>query len=293
MLLTQLEYFVAVAREQHFGRAAAACFVSPSALSESLHKLETELGTPLVRRGRAFEGLTPEGELALVWARKVLASDRSLRDDLAAARGHLSSTVRLGVIPAAVSRAAEIVARLTTHHPLVRVTLRTGLTTEEIVRGIRDYELDAGLIHPAVDDASDLAVSPLYEDRMMVVGVDALITSDRMTMTGAELVGLPSCVLGPQMRARQALDHGLSMESLTLVPRVESDSVEALFAVATTGAAVAVVPESSVDPSHLSPRLRAVPLAEPEVTLSIALGFLADEPRPPVTTAIVAVLIDD
>jgi DNA-binding transcriptional LysR family regulator len=95
---------------------------------------------------------------------------------------------------------------------------------------------------------------------------------------------------GAQMRARHALDHGLGNEGLTLVPRVESDSVEALFAVAATGAAVAVVPESSVDPGHLSPRLRAVPLVEPEVTLSIALALLGDEPRPSLSAAIWDVL---
>jgi hypothetical protein len=58
--VAQLEYFVAVEREQLFGRAAAAFFVSGSALSESIRKLETELGVPLVRLGRAFQGLTPE-----------------------------------------------------------------------------------------------------------------------------------------------------------------------------------------------------------------------------------------
>src|SRR6478735_3425407 len=118
MQLTQLEYFVAVAREQHFGRAAASCFVSPSALSEAIRKLEIELGVPLVRRGRVFEGLTPEGGRALVWARRALAADRALRDELAAAQEKLSSEVRFGVIPSAVNRAATLLTALTSRHPL-------------------------------------------------------------------------------------------------------------------------------------------------------------------------------
>ncbi len=60
MLLRQLEYFVALAQERHFARAAAACFVSQPALSESIRKLEQELKVPLVRRGQKFEGLTPK-----------------------------------------------------------------------------------------------------------------------------------------------------------------------------------------------------------------------------------------
>ncbi len=293
MLLTQLEYFVAVAREQHFGRAAAACFVSPSALSESLHKLEIELGTPLVRRGRVFEGLTPEGELALVWATRMLADDRALRDSLSDARGRLSSGIRIGVIPSAVTRAAEIVGRIAEQHPSTTVTMRTGLTTEEIVRGIRNYELDTGIIHPAVDeDDGDLTVQPLYDDRMMVIGVEKLIPAGMPGVSGRALCALPSTALGPRMRARQALDLALQQAGLHLSPRVEVDSVEGLLAVARTGSAVAIVPESAVDPAHLSPKLNAVPLREPKVRLAIAIAFLAEEPRPPLTVAITRILRD-
>ena len=62
MFPRQLEYLVALDRERHFGRAAAACHVSQPALSEAIRSLERELGVPLVVRGRRFEGLTPEGE---------------------------------------------------------------------------------------------------------------------------------------------------------------------------------------------------------------------------------------
>jgi DNA-binding transcriptional LysR family regulator len=61
MMFRQLEYFVAVAREEHFAGAAEACFVSQPALSEALRKLERELGVALVRRGNSFNGLTPGG----------------------------------------------------------------------------------------------------------------------------------------------------------------------------------------------------------------------------------------
>ncbi len=96
VLFTQLEYFVAVAREEHFGRAAAASFVSASAPSESIRKLETERGVPLVRRGRSFQGLTPEGEAVLVWARRMIADHRALKDVVSTAAGRLNGVVRVG-----------------------------------------------------------------------------------------------------------------------------------------------------------------------------------------------------
>ena len=59
MLFSQLEYFVALARERHFGRAASACHVSQPALSEAIRKLEQELKVPLVRRGHRSTNLDP------------------------------------------------------------------------------------------------------------------------------------------------------------------------------------------------------------------------------------------
>ncbi|ALJ21401.1 LysR family transcriptional regulator [Microbacterium sp. No. 7] len=288
MQLTQLEYFVAVAREQHFGRAAASCFVSPSALSEAIRKLEIELGVPLVRRGRVFEGLTPEGQLALVWARRVLADDRALRDELAAARGKLNSEVRFGVIPSAVERAATLLTALTSRHPLTRVRMTTGLTTEEIVRRIRHYELDAGLIHPSVDDAEDLLVTPLYEETMVVVGSQQILGEGRTELSGEELAALSLCLLEPHMRARQLLDSALEARGITLTPRIETDSVEGLLALVSTGQWVAVVPKSALGTELHSSALCVVPLVSPALTVPIALAQLADEPRPPIAAAVEA-----
>src|ERR1700722_17713748 len=121
MLFRQLEYFVALAREQHFARAADACYVSQPALSEAIRKLERELGVPLVNRGRAFEGLTPEGERLLLWARRILADHDSLKQEVAAMQSGLNGRLRLAVIPAASATAALLIEPFCSAHPLVSV----------------------------------------------------------------------------------------------------------------------------------------------------------------------------
>lgn len=73
MLLRQLEYFVAVARERHLARAAAACHVSQPALSAAIAKLERELTVTLINRRQNFDSLTPAGERLVVWANRLLA----------------------------------------------------------------------------------------------------------------------------------------------------------------------------------------------------------------------------
>lgn len=285
MLLTQLEYFVAVAREQHFGRAAAACYVSPSGLSEAIRKLEIELGVPLVRRGRVYQGLTPEGERALVWARRMLDDDRSLRDELAAERDRLAAEVRFGVIPAAVSQAATLLTELAGRHPLTRVRMLTGLTSEEIVRRLRRYELDAGLIHPSVDDDEGLTLTPLYDETMVVVSAPEIVAPAGGRLTGHEVNDLPLCLLEPHMRARQLTDQAFERYGIALTPRIESDSVDGLLALARTGAWAAVVPRSVTGDGWDPHGLHVAEITEPSVSIPIALARLAAEPRSAVAAA--------
>ncbi len=78
MLFRQLEYFVALAQERHFARAASACHVSQPALSETIRKLEQELNVPLVLEQK-FEGLTPEGDRLVHWVRRILADCDALK----------------------------------------------------------------------------------------------------------------------------------------------------------------------------------------------------------------------
>jgi DNA-binding transcriptional LysR family regulator len=79
VLFRQLEYFVAVARERHFARAAEACYVWQPALSASIAKLERELNVTLINRGHNYEGLTVEGERLVVWAKRILAEQEAFK----------------------------------------------------------------------------------------------------------------------------------------------------------------------------------------------------------------------
>lgn len=118
MLLRQLEYLVALARERHFARAAAACYVSQPSLSAAIRRLEHELNVPIVRRGRRYEGLTPEGEVVLAWAHRILAEGDALRHELSALGDGLAGTLRLGVVPTALPAASLLTTPFCDRHPV-------------------------------------------------------------------------------------------------------------------------------------------------------------------------------
>ena len=97
--LKQLQYFIAVAELQHFGRAAEQCFVTQSTLSAGVQELESLLGTPLFERSKRQVMLTPKGELLLPRAREIVSLSRELVETAKSDGTPLSGVLRLGVIP--------------------------------------------------------------------------------------------------------------------------------------------------------------------------------------------------
>lgn len=278
MQFRQLEYFVALARERHFARAAAACYVSQPALSEAIRKLEHELRVPLVRRSRVFEGLTPEGERLVLWARRILADHEALKQEVTALQTGLTGELRLGVIPAAASTAALLTDPFCAEHPLVRVSIETALRSGDIAERIRRFELDAGLIHPDAEDAAGLLVAPLYEDRQVLIAGRALLPTGADQLAWEEATALPMCLLNPDMRGRQLVDAALAARGLKAAPQVETDSVVTLLAHISTGRWASIVPQSWLLTFPAPAGAAVLPLDGPDEGAPIALVTSAQEP---------------
>jgi DNA-binding transcriptional LysR family regulator len=275
MLLRQLEYFVAVARERHFARAAEACYVSQPALSTAIAKLERELDVTLIHRGQNFEGLTLEGERLVVWAKRLLAEHDGLKAEAAAMRAGISGTLRLGTGPTVSMTTALPVAAFCGLHPLAKVTICSRLSSTELLRQLRDFELDAAIAHFGPDDRSGLEVVPLYKERyVLLVSGEQLAPGDH-TITWAEAAQLPLALLMPHMRFRQFIDKAFAANGAAAVPQVETDSVASLYAHVATGAWASVVPHTWLRAIPATGAARAVRLVEPETTAQISMAIHA------------------
>lgn len=286
MQFRQLEYFVALARERHFARAASACYVSQPALSEAIRKLELELKVPLVRRGHAFEGLTPEGERLVLWARRILADHDALKQEVAALQTGLTGELRLGVIPAASTTVALLTDPFCAEHPLVRVQLETSLRSDEIVERIRRFELDAGIIYPDGQNTADLLVTPLYEERHVLVASGELLTGRSGTIGWPDALELPMCLLNKGMRGRQLINDALATHDLAVTPQLETDSVVTLLAHVGTGRWASIVPQTWLRSLRPPADTRVLELDSPSVTARIALVTDAVEPGSVLTRAL-------
>ncbi len=166
MLVRQLVYLAALARERHFARAAAACNITQPALSTAIKQLEEELGVPLVDRDKRFKGFTPEGQEVLLWARRILSDYDSLRQGIQNAKRSLTGTLRLGVIPSALPLVPLATDPL--HRP-PPAGARHGLVDQfaEIQQGIDHFELEAGDYLSRIRAAEGrAAAAALYRDAM-------------------------------------------------------------------------------------------------------------------------------
>jgi DNA-binding transcriptional LysR family regulator len=85
-MIDKLEFFIVLARERHFGHAAEECGVTQPTLSAAIKQLEEQLGVILVQRGSRFQGLTPEGQRVLEWARRIVGDAKTMREEMKAAR---------------------------------------------------------------------------------------------------------------------------------------------------------------------------------------------------------------
>ena len=278
MLLRQLEYFVAVARERHFARAAESCYVSQPALSTSIAKLERELSVTLINRGQNFEGLTPEGERLVVWAKRVLAEHDALKAEAAAMRSGISATLRLGTGPTVSTTAGLPVAAFCALHPLARVKVCSRLSSTELLRQLRNFELDAAIAHFGPDDQSGLEVVPLYEEQyVLLVSGEQLVPAAR-TITWAEAAQLPLALLTPDMRFRQFIDKAFASSGAVAAPRWKPIPSHRLYAHVATGAWASVVPHTWLRAMPVTGAARAIRLVEPDTRAQISMAIHAATP---------------
>ena len=259
MLLRELEYLAALARERHFARAAAACHVSQPSLSAAIRRLEHDLGVPIVQRGRRFAGLTPEGERVLLWAHRILAEADALRQDLSAMQGGLTGTLRLGAIPTALTAASLLTTPLCARHPQVRVSLES-VSSRQVARLLSDFEMDVALTYLEDETLTGMRTISLYEERYLLLTPDDGKFADRPGVSWADVATLPLCLLAPRMRNRRILDELFATEGAVPVPAVETDTVGALYAHIATRQWSSVIAHAWLQTFGVPDGMRVVPM---------------------------------
>jgi LysR family hydrogen peroxide-inducible transcriptional activator len=167
MNLRDLRYLLALADHKHFGRAAAASFVSQPTLSTQIRKLEEELGVALVERAPRRVMLTPIGRDIAERARRVIAEVDQMAEVARRSQDPEAGTVRLGLFPTlAPYLLPHVLPAVRQRFPRLELLL-VEEKTDQILARLRDGRLDAGVLALPVHD-DQLHVEPLFDEPFLL-----------------------------------------------------------------------------------------------------------------------------
>ncbi|MEV1011907.1 LysR substrate-binding domain-containing protein [Streptomyces sp. NPDC049881] len=206
-LSRHLRHFLAVAEELHFGRAAERLGMAQPPLSQSVQRLERDLGVALFDRSRRSIALTPAGRLLVDEARGLLAADARLRAVMSGVRDGTLGTLRAGVPPDTPATALrEMLRRTAEQAPGLEIDLHE-LTSAEQLRALDEGRLDVGLPHEPFH-APELARGPSVSQRLGVVVPRLSPLARRDAPALADLAG-HDLILAPRGAAPEWHDHVL------------------------------------------------------------------------------------
>jgi DNA-binding transcriptional LysR family regulator len=274
-LLEALRYLTALEQHRHFGRAAQACRITQPALSNAIRTLEQELGVPVVRRARLYEGLTAEGEVVLAHAHRLLREAESMRQELHSRVDAPRGALQIGAVPTALPVAGRFAAQLRARHPGIEPVLRS-LSSPEIEVGLENLSLDMALGYTGREQvkARALQIWPQYEEAYFLVQRDVVGggAADAAPTTWRESAALPLVMLTPEMHNRAIVEQAMRSAGAEPRPALETNSVLALVAALGDGSLAAVLPGALLDVANGLTPLRVHPLVEP--TVRTPIGFM-------------------
>lgn len=280
MIIKQLIYLDALARERHFRRAADACNISQPTLSTAIVQLEEELGVLIVERGRQFKGLTKEGEVVLAHARRILAEADVLKESIAELRQGVSGRLRLGAIPTALPIVAHITGPFSERFPDVSLTVLS-LTSQQIQGRISDFELDVGLTYLDNEPLEGVISKPIYQESYVLLMREDSPLADRTEISWEEAARQKLCLLTSDMQNRRIIDGIFRSVGQAPVPSMETNSIFNLCSHAGLLGISSIVSRQLLEFFGLPIGTRAVPLVEPEAQRTIGLIVADRQPIAP------------
>ena len=277
MELRQLEYFVAVAEERNFTRAAEKAHVAQPGVSAQIRRLERELGQQLLdRSGRAVR-LTDAGAAVLPYARAALAAVAGARAAVDELTGLLRGRVAVGMVTSHDLDLPGLLAGFHRDHPGVEVTL-TEAGSAELVEGLRKGVLDAAIVSLGPGEVADLEYVVVTDEAITAAVAPEHELAGLSEVPLAELRDRPLISLPPGTGIRSHLEQACAAAGFR--PRIvcEAGDPSVLAQFAAHGLGVAILPDSL---ARSRPGLRPLTIVEPRLRGRLVFAWRGAGPVSP------------
>lgn len=269
MELRQLEYFVAVAEEANFTRAAARVHISQSGVSAQIRALERELGAELIDRSGGTATLTTAGQAALTQARATLAAAGSVRQSVDDIAGLLSGSLRVGMVTACtVPQLFDALARFHSAHPGVELALQES-NSDRLVADVRAGELDIALVGVAARVPEGLESMVVIDERIVAAVPPQHPLAAQGEATLAQVCEHPIIALPPGTGIRAVFDRDCVGVGLAPSIALQATAPDAVADLAARGLGVAILSASMT--TSYDDTLVAVELTDSQTAALLAL----------------------
>lgn len=192
-----LKYFIAVAEERHFGRAAKRLHMAQPPLSQQIRQLEEQLGTPLLLRTTRKVDLTPAGQVLLDRGRLLLQELESLEEDVKQVGAGATGVIRVGFTGTATYRLMPSVVQAARRAlPGLRITVQGEMLTPQMESALEEGRIDAAVLRPPVR-SGNVALKLLEQDQLVAaLPADSTLADtgilELADLAGQDFIGYPS-----------------------------------------------------------------------------------------------------
>ncbi len=270
MELRQLEYFVAVAEEANFTRAAERVHISQSGVSAQIRQLERELGAELIDRSGRNATLTPAGLAAVAHARAALASAAAMREAVDEVNGLVRGRLVVGMVTGCtITPLFEALAAFHRDHPGVELALVED-NSDRLVDSVRIGAADLVLVGSAGPPPAGVDRLPIVSERLAAAVPPDHPLAGREGVSLAEICGYPLVCLPPGTGIRAVFDQACAAQGIEPGIALQASAPAAIADLAARGLGVAILSESMVAVHHG----RLVPVAIDGVDSRAALVLM-------------------
>ncbi|WP_148715428.1 hydrogen peroxide-inducible genes activator [Chitinolyticbacter meiyuanensis] len=284
MTLTELRYIVAVARERHFGRAAASCFVSQPTLSVAVKKLEDELGVTLFERSAGDVTLTPIGERIVEQSQAVLEEVQVIKQLAEQGKDPLAGPLRLGMIyTISPYLLPHLIPALRERAPQMQILLEENYTSR-LAEMLKQGEIDVAIVAEPFHE-SGIVTQAVYDEPFVVATPKGhawerqdVVDSEQLSEENVLLLSPGNCFRDHVLQTCPDLNRESVSAGSSLQRTLQGSSLTTIRHMVAGGIGVTVLPITSVTTAD-DALLTIRPFAEPVPTRRVVLAWRKNFPR--------------
>lgn len=276
MNFRQLTYFLAVAEEMHFGRAAERLDMAQPPLSRQIKQLEDELGAVLFNRGRSAITLTQAGERLLQRGKSIMAQIEDTELEVRRLGQGAEGRLRVGFVGSATfGILPNIIKSFRANYPEVNLSL-IPMNNAQLHRALVSRELDVAFARPALKDV-EFVTKDLHEEKLILALPDIVDTGSR-TIAKLERLETHHLVLYPEHPRPSYADmvlNAVEAAGFTAPLRIWCMDLQTALSLVAVGEGVCIVPESVANAPRRGMKFLKI---EPEIArTTLSVNYRLDE----------------